>query len=246
MGRKRGKAGDKKFATYIYKVLKQVHPDTGISAKAMAIMDSLVKDVRNRLFQEAINLVEIQEKATCTSREIQTAVRLVLPGELAKYAVSEGTKAVTKFVSRDNWQKEGAEAEEKGKATRTSLASKTGLQFPVALVKTWMKKKAKQRINKGAPVYLTAVLQYLCAEVLELGGNAARDNKLTRITPRHLFLAISNDEELSSLCKHAIIPGAGVLPNIHNALIPRKGGPLAFSFPGPENNNNNPPPTNDL
>ena len=83
----------------IYKVLKQVHPDTGISSKAMSIMNSFINDIFEKIATEAAKLARYNKKPTVTSREIQTAVRLILPGELAKHAVSEGTKAVTKFTS---------------------------------------------------------------------------------------------------------------------------------------------------
>ena len=87
------------FNTYIYKVLKQVHPDTGISNKAMSIMNSFVNDIFERVAEEASRLASYNKRSTISSREIQTAVRLILPGELAKHAVSEGTKAVTKYQS---------------------------------------------------------------------------------------------------------------------------------------------------
>lgn len=87
------------YKIYIYRVLKQVHPDTGISSKAMGIMNSFINDIFEKLAQEAARLARYNKKPTITSREIQTAVRLILPGELAKHAVSEGTKAVTKFTS---------------------------------------------------------------------------------------------------------------------------------------------------
>jgi histone H2B len=87
------------YATYIYRVLKQVHPDTGISSKAMSIMNSFVNDVFERIAAESSRLAHYNKKSTISSREIQTAVRLILPGELAKHAVSEGTKAVTKYTS---------------------------------------------------------------------------------------------------------------------------------------------------
>jgi histone H2B len=97
------KAKKKKISkTYnicIYKVLKQVHPDTGISSKAMSIMNSFINDIFEKIAGEASRLARYNKKPTITSREIQTAVRLILPGELAKHAVSEGTKAVTKFTS---------------------------------------------------------------------------------------------------------------------------------------------------
>uniref|UniRef100_A0AC35GS38 Histone H2B n=1 Tax=Panagrolaimus sp. PS1159 TaxID=55785 RepID=A0AC35GS38_9BILA len=99
-----GKKGRKKarketFGVYIYRVLKQVHPDTGISSKAMSIMNSFVNDVFERIASEAARLAQYNKRSTISSREIQTSVRLILPGELAKHAVSEGTKAVTKYTS---------------------------------------------------------------------------------------------------------------------------------------------------
>ena len=87
------------YSSYIYKVLKQVHPDTGISKKGMSIMNSFINDIFERIALEASKLCRFSKKATLSSREIQTSVRLMLPGELSKHAVSEGTKAVTKFSS---------------------------------------------------------------------------------------------------------------------------------------------------
>ena len=105
------------FSYPFNQVLKQVHPDTGVSSKAMSIMNSFVNDLFERIAAEASKLAHYNKRyssfllqvqnllqmpycrSTITSREIQTAVRLLLPGELAKHAVSEGTKAVTKFTS---------------------------------------------------------------------------------------------------------------------------------------------------
>ncbi|XP_054479415.1 late histone H2B.L4 isoform X1 [Anoplopoma fimbria] len=101
-GEKKGKRKAKRretYAMYIYKVLKQVHPDTGISSRAMSIMNSFVNDLFERIATEASRLAQYNKRSTITSREVQTAVRLLLPGELAKHAVSEGTKAVTKYTS---------------------------------------------------------------------------------------------------------------------------------------------------
>ncbi len=96
---KKGRRRKESYAIYIYKVLKQVHPDTGVSGKAMSIMNSFVNDIFERIAAEASRLAHYNKRSTITSREIQTAVRLLLPGELAKHAVSEGTKAVTKYTS---------------------------------------------------------------------------------------------------------------------------------------------------
>ena len=105
----------------------------------------------------------------------------------------------------------------------TTKTAKAGLQFPVGRVGRYLKKgKYATRVGAGAPVYLAAVLEYLAAEVLELAGNASRDNKKTRIVPRHIQLAIRNDEELSKLLGTVTIASGGVLPNIHSVLLPKK------------------------
>ena len=116
----------------------------------------------------------------------------------------------------------------KGKSGASKIAAKSrssraGLQFPVGRVHRLLRKgNYAQRVGAGAPVYLAAVLEYLAAEILELAGNAARDNKKTRIIPRHLQLAIRNDEELNKLLGNVTIAQGGVLPNIHAVLLPKK------------------------
>jgi len=97
--KKRAKKGVETYKIYVYKVLKQVHPDIGISSKAMSIMNSFVNDIFEKVAAESSKLTRYGKRDTLSSREVQTAVKLVLPGELAKHAVSEGTKAVTKFTS---------------------------------------------------------------------------------------------------------------------------------------------------
>lgn len=87
------------FSVYIYKVLKQVHNDTGISKKSMAIMNSFINDIFERISLEASKLVRYNKKHTLSAREVQSAVKLLLPGELAKHAIIEGAKAVNKIAS---------------------------------------------------------------------------------------------------------------------------------------------------
>ncbi|KIY47468.1 histone-fold-containing protein [Fistulina hepatica ATCC 64428] len=113
-----------------------------------------------------------------------------------------------------------------GDAGKTqSRSSKAGLQFPVGRVHRLLKKgNYAQRVGAGAPVYLAAVLEYLAAEILELAGNAARDNKKQRIVPRHLQLAIRNDEELNKLLGNVVISQGGVVPHIQAELLPSKSG----------------------
>ena len=114
----------------------------------------------------------------------------------------------------------------KGKAKGTkskSRSSRAGLQFPVGRIHRLLRKgNYAERVGAGAPVYMAAVLEYLSAEILELAGNAARDNKKSRIIPRHLQLAVRNDEELNKLLAGVTIAQGGVLPNIQAVLLPKK------------------------
>lgn len=111
----------------------------------------------------------------------------------------------------------------KYKAKAKSRSSRAGLQFPVSRIHRLLRKgHYAERIGAGTPVYLAAVMEYLSAEVLELAGNAARDNKKLRVIPRHLQLAIRNDEELHRLLSRITIAQGGVLPNIQAVLLPKK------------------------
>ena len=108
-----------------------------------------------------------------------------------------------------------------GKKSQTK-SSKAGVTFPVGRIGRFLKKgKYASRVGAGASVYLAAVLEYLTAEILELAGNAARDNKKTRVIPRHIQLAVRNDEELNKLFGGVTIASGGVLPNIHSVLVPK-------------------------
>ena len=104
-------------------------------------------------------------------------------------------------------------------------STRAGLQFPVGRIHRYLKRgNYSERVGAGAPVYLAAVLEYLTAEILELAGNAARDNKKLRINPRHLQLAIRNDDELDTLLAGVTIAQGGVLPNILAVPLPKKSG----------------------
>ena len=116
----------------------------------------------------------------------------------------------------------------RGKGGKSSGSNKTksaraGLQFPVARVHRLLKRgHYSKKTGTGAAIYLAAVMEYLAAEILELAGNAARDNKRKRVVPRHLLLAIRNDEELNKLLQGVTISQGGVLPNIQAVLLPKK------------------------
>ncbi|EFJ26239.1 hypothetical protein SELMODRAFT_413414 [Selaginella moellendorffii] len=126
----------------------------------------------------------------------------------------------------------------KGKKKSVSKSARAGLQFPVGRLARYLKNgRYAKRVGSGAPVYLAAVLEYLAAEVLELAGNAARDNKKTRIIPRHIQLAVRNDDELGKLLQGVTIAHGGVIPHIHGVLLPKKsssGAGSAEKSPKPE------------
>lgn len=171
----------------------------------MTTINTMVMDLIDRLIGEIKTLVEIKKLGTVTSREVQTAVRLLLPGELARHAVAEGTKAVTKSCSGGR------------RANPTSRSA--GLVFPVSYLKGYLKGKLTMRVGSTSPVYIAAVAEYITAEILELAGNASRELKQSRITPRHMLLALRGDSELDALFPGHICRG-GVVPFIHMALVP--------------------------
>ncbi|ULU10924.1 hypothetical protein L5515_000932 [Caenorhabditis briggsae] len=161
---------------------------------------------------------------------IVSPLRLAPPTHRAKYYISGSATCVRseffnyqQVIIAMSGRGKGGKAKTGGKAK--SRSSRAGLQFPVGRLHRILRKgNYAQRVGAGAPVYLAAVLEYLAAEVLELAGNAARDNKKTRIAPRHLQLAVRNDEELNKLLAGVTIAQGGVLPNIQAVLLPKKTG----------------------
>ena len=138
-------------------------------------------------------------------------------GVLGQLSGQDQTDGGLDFPAGDGGK--GGKARAKGK----SRSSRAGLQFPVGRIHRLLRRgNYSERVGAGAPVYMAAVMEYLAAEVLELAGNAARDNKKSRIIPRHLQLAIRNDEELNKLLSGVTIAQGGVLPNIQAVLLPKK------------------------
>jgi len=173
----------------------------------MAVMNSLLYNILDDVIDESRILIEKSGIRSLSSREIQTAVRLNFPGELAKHAVSEGTKAVTKYNAYENDDGAGKTKEEKA-----------GLSFGIGPIQKILKEKLRYNVHILASVYMAASLEYICAELLELSGNCARDLKVKRIIPSHIGFAIRGDEDLDKLFP-GTVAGAGVVPHIHHSLV---------------------------
>lgn len=213
------------YGTFLYKVLKQVGPDTGITTGAMTTMRSFVADLFERVGSEAGKLARYNKRVTLGSREIQAATRLILPGELAKHATSEGAKAVMKYRGVDQTKKTTASG-------RQSRSARAGLVFPVSRVHRHLSEnKYAQRTGQTAAVYLAAVLEYLAAEIFELAATAAANNKKKRIIERHIMLAVRKDKELDDLLGNVAIANAGVTPYINAALVPARRGKAGANAP---------------
>jgi histone H2A len=202
------------FRVYIRRALRQVHVDTSITGKALNEVNAIVNYLGMAFTKRAIAIAGHDDKKTISTRTIQTAVRMELPGELAKHAVSEATKAVTKYnASRPSKTEHIAP---KTKALKKKKKSeRAGLMFAPSRVLRFFK-KYNLRIAEGMSIYLAAVLEYLTAEILELAGNAARDYKKRKINVRHVYLAIEMDEELRKLLEknHVVLAGGGVIPYV--------------------------------
>lgn len=183
--------------------------DSSVEVPLLVAVNQTATGAEFRALPEGPDAAEIRSSRCLTARDIQTAVCLVLPGELTKHAVSEGTKSATKIT--------------RNTSTNASRARRAGLQFNIEAVAARGKKVAPGvLLTEGAAAYLAGALEYLCAELLELSGNAARDCKVNTIRPRHVFLAVANDEELRVMCDGAIFRQAGVFPDIHaRLLLPR-------------------------
>lgn len=208
------KRDNDQFYTYLHRVLKQVHPDQGIDKSAIEMVNQFCIRMLWLICGRMQHFMMMDHRQTANSRVVMYAVRSVVPGELAKHAVSELTKAITKYNNKDTNAK-GAKGERKER--------KCGLAFPVGRIEGMMRKNIKGRITETAPIGMAAVLEYLSAEILELAGNAARDFKRARVNRRCIMLALMNDQEFVDLIEgnKMTIPG-GVIPNIRPELLPTK------------------------
>jgi len=194
------------FQTYIRNVLRMVQPDYRISSESLDLLNFLANTLGTALTAKTVLLaspinykstaVKSMGHKTLTSRDVQTAVRLVFPGELAKHGISQSTKAVTQYAS-------GA------RKPNAKPSARAGLQLSVARTGHILRKNTTLRVSETAPVYMAAAIEYIVAELLEMAGNAANNERKKTISPLHIKQAVIEDEELSKLMRNlgVLLPG---------------------------------------
>jgi histone H3/H4 len=218
------------FDTYIHRVQKQVHPDQRISGESVKLINDIVNYLALHISHKAVMLTKPLDyeakgrktplgKKTISSRDVQAAVRLVIPGELAKHAMSQGAKAVTRYASN-------ASKKTQAKTIKTK-AAKAGLQFSVPRSEALLRRNTDLRVSETAPIYLAGVLEYIAAEILELGGNDAINHHMKTLMPRHIKDAVVEDEEIHRLMRHLHI----VLPGVVDQNPAKKGTPPKNALP---------------
>ncbi|XP_076436193.1 uncharacterized protein LOC143275800 [Babylonia areolata] len=220
-------AGDKKhkrkreesYAIYIYKVLKQVHPDTGISSKAMSIMNILVNHMFERIAAEASRLAHYHKRSIIPSREIQTAVHFLLPGQLAKQADCEGIKALTKFVSICNLlSTENMSGRDEGGKVKGKSRSRSRVQFPVGRLYRLLPagdKKCKRKREESYAIYIYKVLKQVHPDT----GISSKAMSIMNIFVNYMFERIAAEaSRLAHYHKRSIIPSREIQTAVHFLL----------------------------
>lgn len=219
--RRRGK-GYQSYASYLGTVLRQVQPDASLSGRSVLVLDGFLDRLHTLLATKAAHIARTNKRATINYRDVVAATKLVLPGQIAMHAVSESAKALNAYRTFKAVEKED------GRKGNTSRSARANLKFPVGRIDSHTRAGLHaRRLGSGAPIALTAVLEYLAAEILEISGDAAKDNKKRRITPRHIQLAVGADHELSRVFRNTTIVDAGVNPHINPALLKQKKGKKA-------------------
>jgi histone H2A len=211
------------FSRYIDIVRHQVHPDFSISRRAVLVIDNLLQDLMQKIGSIAGELVRKEKKQTLTDRDIKAACSFFFPGQLAKHSIMGGSKSVDNILGvMDERDRVGIKMIN-GKPVKNKRSTMCGLSFPVGRIETYLRKGCyAKRVGSMSAPFMAAVLEYMCAEILELAGNDARNRRKRRITPRCIGLGIRNDQELHDLFQKDTIAWSGIVPGIHKSLLPRK------------------------
>lgn len=200
------------FGEYIRRVSRRIHPDINLSKSALQYIEDLNKYLIKEIMKKVNTLLDMTRAQTVSCKDIQAAVKLTIQGQLQKHAVSELVKAVTKFNTSQI---------EKGAAR--SRSARAGLIFPVSRIDKIIRElSTDERLGGTTPVCFAAVLEYITAEILELAGNATRDNKRKTIMVRDIVAAIDNDSELKTLFASNTIQTCGASKGIQSFILPKK------------------------
>lgn len=202
---------DINFKQYISQTLHELHPSSQISANAKELINSLLNNLGNKIAREAVFLVSHCGGKTVSQRAMASSVKLNLTGELTKHALIAGRKACTRYYASNAGSTQNP----------VTAATRADINIPPSRARKIIENNFSKgfSISQMACVYLAAILTYLSEEILELSGNNARDNKKSTINSHHLQYAVRNDNELNILTRDVAIPGGGVRPNIHRALL---------------------------
>lgn len=223
------------FDLGIKRVLKQIHPENSITKDALDqlnfFLNTCVVDLTNLINvlikknkRRRSRSVYSKNNHIITVKDLTSAVKILLPSELSKHAIYEGNKAVKKLeAEKKEVLPQPPRLWPRPKIGKKRKEIKSGLVFPIAKVEKLIRENTKQKLSSGVSVFMTAVIEYLCAEILELSGNVSRDLRTIRITPRNIFFAVDTDDELSKLLEKLKFKfTGGVMPHIHSALFYQK------------------------
>jgi len=202
------------FKIYIYKILADVHPETGIAAQALNTVDAFIRILSTKLSETSRNLTIQRDLKTIEEKDVLAAAEILLGGELSTQAKDYCAKALQKYSSFEY-------TEDTPKVQREV---KAGLVTSISLIERFLRENSTLRVSDKCAICLTAIVEYIISELLEFAGNNARDVKRVRINNRHLGLAVMEDDELNTFFRKlgVAIPGAGVVPHIDERLIERQ------------------------
>ncbi|XP_061339502.1 histone H2B-like isoform X2 [Gastrolobium bilobum] len=204
--KKRVKKSVEAHKIYFFKALKQVHPGIGISGKAMGIMNSFINDIFEKLAQEASRSARYNKKPTITSREIRTAVPLVLPGELAKHAVSEGTKAAEKKPAEKNPKAEKKISKEGGSDKKKKRVKKSVETYNDYILEVLKQVRPDMGISPEAMGIMNSFINDILEKFAQEASRSARYNKKPTMTLREIHTAVPLLLP-GKLAKHAVYEG---------------------------------------
>ncbi len=201
------------FDSYISKVLKEVSAESGITNNAKQQLNSVLIMFSKTIANNSLDLTELSGKKTLSEKEVACAVQILLTGDLERHAIEQGDKAVKSYNTNN---------EEKG----TSRQSRAGILFPPSVTEKFLRKfdKSSMMVTNKSPIFMAAVLEYLCMEILDQAVNQSKTNNRVRLTVKDIELAVRSDPELNLLFNKNQIHfvGGSNVPYIHPVLLHRK------------------------